>query len=156
MISDLHESREKVLGFLSSNRVGVLATADLSGKPHASTIYVITDSVLNFYFVTKKETQKARNLAANPRASIAIYDATSQTTVQIDGHVVEVKDEGQAAQLFTQMQGIAHTTSSSGILPVTQLSAGGYITYRLSSPSVRMATFGAKASETGQIFEEVV
>lgn len=142
MVLDIDESRQPTLEFLNNNHVGVLATADAKGRPHASTVYLVSDRVLNIYFVTKKETQKARNLAENPHASVALFDAETQVTVQIDGEVQPVEDMDAANRIFIEIQGIARRTSSSGIPPVTELSAGGYITYRLSPSDVQMTTYG--------------
>lgn len=155
MVLDIQASREQILGFLENNTVGVLATAGVDGKPHAATVYIVHDSVLNFYFVTKKDTQKARNLAANPYAAIALYDASLQTTVQASGSVTEVKDVEQGNGIFAKIQNIARRTSESGIPPISELSAGGYVTYMLSSPSVRMATFGHTDMSSDDIFNIV-
>jgi len=157
MALDIDTSRENIIDFLNKNAVGVLATADATGKPHAATIYVTHDQLLNLYFVTKKETQKGRNLAVNPRASIALYDAVDQTTIQVDGDVTEVTDQIQQTRIFSEIQSIALRTSTSGVPPTSELSAGGYVTYELSSPTVRKAIFGrSNAQETTEVFETVM
>lgn len=100
MSIDTSESRSRIVDFLNQQGVGVLATADSSGKPHAATVYVTSDEPLNLYFVTKRDTQKCRNLQANPRAAIAVYNAATQTTLQAEGTVVEVTDAQQQEWIF--------------------------------------------------------
>lgn len=141
MSIDATESRPRIVEFLARKGVGVLATADPSGKPHAATVYLTSDQALNLYFVTKRDTQKCRNLQANPRAAIAVYDAASQTTVQSEGTVIEVNDAKQQEWIFKDIWSLAAKTSPGGIPPTTQLIAGGYVVFRLSAPSLRMATF---------------
>lgn len=151
---DITESREHIAEFLNNHKVGVLATVDSTGKPHAATIYVAFDKQFNFYFVTKKETQKSRNLQETGRAAIAIYDADSQTTVQAEGTVSEVVDPGQVEGIITEVWSVALKTSQSHIPPTSKLAAGGYIVYKLSAPFLRMATFNRSDSVNyGSIFE---
>ncbi|HSX07444.1 MAG TPA: pyridoxamine 5'-phosphate oxidase family protein [Candidatus Saccharimonadales bacterium] len=156
MSVDATESRERITDFLKLKGVGVLATVDGSGQPYAATVYVTTDEPLNLYFVTKRDTQKCRNLQANPRAAIAIYDATTQTTVQAEGTVVEVTDARQQEWVFKDIWSRAAQTSPGGVPPITQLIAGGYVVFRLSAPSLRMATFKqVNNGEPADIFEVV-
>jgi len=148
--------RERAYEFINNNHVGVLATADQNGRPHAATIYIVADRLLNFYFVTRKETQKARNLAVNPYASIALFDAMSQTTLQADGVVSMIEDLAEGDRIFAEIQGITRRTSASGVPPVTRMAAGSYGTYKLSTPKVRLASFGDTVSNKEEVFEEIL
>ena len=141
MAIDITESREHLSSFLSKNQVGVLATVDATGKPHAATIYFTFDQQFDIYFITKKDTQKSRNLQHNNRAAIAVYDASSQATVQAEGTVVEVADAKQLEWIFNDIWHTASKTSANSAPPQSQLLAGGYIVYKLAAPSLRMATF---------------
>lgn len=153
---DIIESRKHITEFLNSHKVGVLATVDSAGKPHAATIYLTYDLQLNFYFVTKKETQKNRNLKDTGRAAIAVYDADSQTTVQAEGTISEVVDTQLAEGIITEIWSVALQTSQSHIPPTSKLAAGGYIVYRLTASSLRMATFNRPDSaDYDSIFETV-
>lgn len=141
MDASLSTSQKHILEFLSNHQVGVLATADGSGKPHAATIYIAHDEHLNFYFVTKKETQKHRNLQQNAQAAIALYDQESQTTVQASGQVSEVTDKDKIEGIISEIWQTAIKTSQSHIPPTSKLGANGYIVYMLSAPTVRIAKF---------------
>lgn len=156
MTVDITTSREHLADFLGKNQVGVLATTDSSGKPHAATIYITFDRQFNIYFVTKKDTQKSRNLQDNRQAAIAIYDASSQTTVQAEGLVVEVTETEQVEWVFNDIWRIASKTSTSNAPPPSQLAAGKYVVYRLATPSLRMATFVREdPADYDKIFETV-
>lgn len=141
MSIDITESREHLAAFLSKNEVGVLATASKDGTPHAATIYITHDRQFNIYFITKKDTQKSRNLQENPRAAIAIYEPVNQTTVQVEGSVVEVTEPQIVEWVFNDIWRIALNSSFGHVPPTTRLAAGGYVVYRLAGPYLRMATF---------------
>lgn len=141
MTIDITESHEHLSSFLSKNQVGVLATVDATGKPHAATIYFTFDRQFDIYFITKRDTQKSRNLQSNKQAALAVYDAASQATVQAEGAVVEVTDAKQLEWIFNDIWRIASKTSANSAPPQSQMTAGGYIAYRMVTPSLRMATF---------------
>lgn len=153
---EINESREHLSDFLSKHGVGVLATSTKEGKPYAATVYLTYDQQFNLYFVTKKDTQKSRNLQTNNQAAIAIYDAATQTTIQAEGAVVEVTDPEQITWVMNDIWRIALSTSPTSAPPQTRLAAGGYIVYKLITPSLRMAKFVQQNPEDyDKIFEVV-
>lgn len=154
MVINLSESRDHILNFLRNNRVGVLATSDRTGRPHAATVYITHDENLNLYFVTKEKTTKNENLKTNPQAAIAIYDPSSQSTVQAEGRVEEIIDIGQSEKILYEVWTTALQTSESGNIPVSKLQAGGYVAYGLIAPTIRLATFNPK-DDKASIFETV-
>lgn len=156
MTIDTSPSREDLSNFLREHGAGVLATADASGKPHAATVYFTFDQVLNLYFVTKRGTQKSRNLAANPRAAIAVFDTASQTTVQAEGTVVEVSNAQDVQWVFNDIWRIAFQASPRTAPPVTRLAAGGYVVYKMAAPALRLATFARQNPEDYDSVFEVV
>jgi nitroimidazol reductase NimA-like FMN-containing flavoprotein (pyridoxamine 5'-phosphate oxidase superfamily) len=156
MAIEINQSREHLSDFLSKHGVGVLATSTKEGKPYAATVYLTYDQQFNIYFVTKKDTQKSRNLQTNNQAAIAVYDAASQTTVQAEGAVVEVTDPEQVTWVTNDIWRIAMNISPTSPPPQTRLTAGGYIAYKLITPSLRMATFKQQdPADYDKIFEVV-
>lgn len=156
MAIDITESRARLSSFLNKNQVGVLATVDAAGKPHAATIYFTFDRQFDIYFVTKKDTQKSRNLQQNNSAAIAAFDADTQATVQAEGTVVEVTDPRQLEWVFNDIWRIAAKTSSKSAPPQSQMTAGGYIAYKMATPSLRMATFVRQdPADYDKIFEVI-
>jgi general stress protein 26 len=153
MVLKITTTRDHILEFLHTNHVAVLATADQTGTPHAAAVYITYDQALNFYFTTKRDTQKGRNLADNPRVSMTLFDAITQTTVQGDGVVIEVTDTDQAERIFNEIQMIARRTSVSGIPPTTEIEKGGYVTYRLSLPNIHMIQFGQPETSSHGMFD---
>lgn len=156
MAINISESREHLLDFLKNNNVSVLATASNLGRPHAATVYVTFDQELNIYFVTRKGTQKSRNLHANSQAALAIYNAASQTTLQAEGTAIEVTDSQKMQWIFNDIWRIATQTAPNSPPPQTQLiGAGDYVAYQLSAPSLRLATYAQSNAAPEHIFDVI-
>ncbi|HEX6258783.1 MAG TPA: pyridoxamine 5'-phosphate oxidase family protein, partial [Candidatus Saccharimonadales bacterium] len=136
---------------LESHRVGVLATANESGEPHAAAVYMTYDDQLNIYFMTKKQTRKSQNLERNNHAAIVVYDADLQTTVQAEGTVGEVDNASLQMRVYEEIRQAAALTSLNTTPPIAQLMAGGYVTYRLVASSLRMATYSSPDTGMGQV-----
>lgn len=97
----MSESKELIRDFLGKSSVGVLATCDKSGQPHAAAVYIINDEELNVYFITKEGTQKSQDIRDNPKVALAVYDEASQTTLQTVGSVSNVEDTAEANKVFS-------------------------------------------------------
>lgn len=137
----MSDSRSKISDFLTHNHLGVLATSDNSGKPHASTVYLVNDSDLNIFFITKQNTQKYKNLQQNPKASMAVYEPKSQTTLQVDGQAEPDDDPQRFMNVFTQILKASMDLSEGATPPVSKLKAGEYQLYKLSPESMRLAEY---------------
>lgn len=136
------EEQRHILDFLREHSVAVLSTADETGKPHGATIYfTFDDANTNFFFITKQDTTKNRNLQQNPKAALTVHEAQSQTTVQIEGNVTEEKEPTKIESVFQSVLGSAIKTSTGDALPTAKLQAGAYVAYRLIPTSIRMASF---------------
>lgn len=142
MSIDINQSRERLLKFLENNHIGVLATANNLGKPHSAAVYITSDQDLNMYFVTRKGTQKSRNLQDNNHAAITIYNAKLQTTLQAEGTAIEVTQSQKMQWIFNDIWRIATQTGPNNSPPQAQLiGSGDYVAYKISAPSLRLAAF---------------
>lgn len=153
----ISESRQQVVNFLENNKIGVLATASNLGKPHAATVYITFDQELNIYFVTRKETRKSRNLHDNNQIAIAIHNAASQTTLQAEGTAIEVTDASKMQWVFNDIWHTATQVAPANQPPQAQLmGAGDYVVYKLSTPSLRLASYAQQSSANPeQIFSVI-
>lgn len=88
---------EKVLEYIETQRVCVLAVEMLDGSPHSATVHFAAEPAgSRFYFWTLPETRKVESLHARPssRASVVIgFDEANMKTVQMDGVVTFVSDQ---------------------------------------------------------------
>lgn len=77
--------------FIHSQSTAVLSTVNREGNVHGSVIhYVYKDGV--FYFVTKSDTNKSKNIAVHGQVAITIHPADSLKTAQISGYA-EIEDD---------------------------------------------------------------
>lgn len=136
----INSSKQHIAEFLDRHHDGVLATVDASGQPHAATVYFTCDREQTLYFVTKKETQKSRNIQQNAKAAIAIHDMPTLTTLQAEGTISEVTDPQQQEWVFNDIWRIAFRAGQNGP-PPSQILAGGYVVYRFMAPTLRLARF---------------
>jgi pyridoxamine 5'-phosphate oxidase len=69
-----------------------LATADGSGRPSARLVLLKDADERGFVFYTNAESDKGRELDANPRASLVFHWKALKRQVRIDGRVERVSD----------------------------------------------------------------
>lgn len=137
-ISDNHE---KITELLNRHHIGILATASSDGTPHAATIYFFADDDFNIFFITKDKTTKQQNLAQNPKAALAIFEASTQTTLQISGTVTKIQDLEQHHEIYRRVAGITLQTTYKETPPFSKLDAGSEIAYCLKPDRVRLAQY---------------
>lgn len=127
--------------FLKKHKVGVLATVDPNGEPHAAAIYFNVEDGKSITFMTKTGTKKADNLRHNNHAVLVVYEASSQTTVQLTGTTEEVSDLHEANAIFGQVMNTSTEESNTPVPPISRLQEGDYVAYRLNPAETRMAVF---------------
>jgi len=85
--------------FLEKPNLGVLATVSPSGRPQATPIWFMLDGD-EILVNTTKSRVKMRNLKANPRVALAVYDRDDMYQhVQIRGTVVGFDEEHGARDI---------------------------------------------------------
>jgi general stress protein 26 len=150
----LSDKREHILEFLRNHNIGVLATVDPNGEPSAATIYFTVDDELNISFITKTGTKKHDNLIRQNHAMLVVYEASSQTTVEIVAIASAITGASEVQDVFADILKISKSTSGSDVPPISKLNAGKYVGYRLESKEIRMATFvRTKSGDYDTIFE---
>lgn len=140
----MDEARQNphIANFLKQHHIGVLATADKeAAMPHAAVVFYATDSHLNIYFLTKKETSKSRNLQVNPWAAFTVYEEDTQRTAQIQGMVSEVLASDMMERAKPLFAKFSKQTSGSEDTPISKLNSGDYVLYCLAPQSIRLAEY---------------
>lgn len=135
------KSNMRILNFLKSHPIGVLATVDPNGNPHATVIYFSTDDEFNVTFTTKSQTKKHDNLSHNNHAMLVAYETFSQTTVQITGTAELITNKAKADHISEETFRTSIDTSQAGDSPISKLYAGHEIAYKLKPVQIRMAVF---------------
>ncbi len=149
-------SKQDIIDFITIHPLGVVATANSAGYPHAATVYFLVDTDLEIYFITKEHTLKSMNIEQNPLAAIAINDDKNQQTLQAHGQVEQIHDENLRADLYKKVQELNADTSQSSLPPIAKLMAGDYVLYRLIPKELRLANYLNPDAGNTEIFDHAV
>jgi pyridoxamine 5'-phosphate oxidase len=79
-----------------------LATVDARGRPSARMVLLKGIDARGFVFFTNRESQKARDLAANAHAALCIHWPASQQQVRVEGRVELATDAESDAYFATR------------------------------------------------------
>jgi uncharacterized protein len=83
-----------IASLLSTLSTLTLATLDAHGQPMAASLFFVSDSAVNVYWVSGAHSRHSVNLSHNPRAALTIHTATWTWTeiagVQLEGSVAVV------------------------------------------------------------------
>ncbi|NYJ02672.1 hypothetical protein HNR19_003370 [Nocardioides thalensis] len=61
---------------LAANAYLVLGTVGADGAPWTTPVYFAADGLLDYYWVSSRESQHSRNLAVQRQVSLAVFDST--------------------------------------------------------------------------------
>jgi len=93
MISRSPMTFDEVVGFLSRQKHGVVASLAADGSPQSAVVGIAVSAQGEIVFDTLLDTRKAANLSRDPRVSLTVFEG--EKTVQLDG----VADRLQGAEL---------------------------------------------------------
>ena len=142
-----------VRDFLISNPIATIATVSPSGKPHATVVYFSFNDDFSVSFVTKVGTEKHKNIKRKHDVMMVVYEASTQTSVQITGRAVDITDTPEAHEVFKNTLKAVESTSESGIPPISKLEDGRYISYKVIPSQIRMAVFARPDPGGYEMFE---
>lgn len=95
-----------ILKLLDSQTLMTLAVNRADGRPQAATLGYLNDG-LNLYFVTGRDSEKLKNLIADPRVGVAVRGVGQEgeaVGVSIDGRAEPVTDQAEMARLNALIQ----------------------------------------------------
>lgn len=136
------EDRSKIVDFLYSHPVGVLATVDENGNPDASTIFFSVTKELQVTFTTKRDTRKHSNISRHSKVILVVYDAESQSAVQVRGTAQEETDEIQAQEIYRGTLRASQQTGEDTVPPIAKIAAGPFVAYRIAAETISLAEYG--------------
>ena len=96
-MSEMPSHRERLQGLLSGNKHMTIASVDADGHPWASPVFFAPDNE-TLYWVSAKNARHSKNLRANPRLSIVIFETGDRTdALYIEAEAAELNDPGDVA-----------------------------------------------------------
>lgn len=147
MSDTLVHQYQKVHAFLKHNPMAVLSTVTPDGIPWGSAIYYVSDEDFNFYFVTRVETQKYKNIDNSPVAAITVADNDSQTTVQVTGTISQLPVKDYMEVIFEKLASIRPKNNLQWTPPLTKIHEGNYMPLKLTPTKLQYADFSHMKSD---------
>src|SRR5688572_23882133 len=84
---------------IDANRYMALGTADESGHPWVTPVWFASEDYRSFHWVSSPDAKHSRNLAAEPRVAIAIFDSSVPVGGAQAAYVKGVAEELAGAEL---------------------------------------------------------
>ena len=95
---------KEALSFLQQNNTAAITTV-YRNIPFLSTIYYVVDEDFNFYFLTKRGTDKYLNLTLNSNVAVVVGTGPKQISVQARGNaeILDGKEKGLVIKKIIEM-----------------------------------------------------
>lgn len=135
------QASQKVHKFLKQHPLGVISTVSEDSKPWGSPIYFVTDADLNFFFVTKQDTHKYKNIDRSPWVSLTVADNESQTTVQVLGKISHVPIEQAMDIALNKLEKIKPHGDYNWVPPILKVHKGDYRVLQITPTRLHYADF---------------
>lgn len=150
------DKKQRIHDFLFATSVGVLSSVNPEGDPHGAVIYFSINEQSVITFLTKSGTRKYDNLKHHDHAMLTVFDAKSQTTVQITGRATEITDNYDINEIAEKTLTASIKTSDGGMPPIMKLKAGEYVAFKIEPVQIRMAVYArSDPGDYAELFETV-
>ncbi len=91
----------------------MLATADADGQPHSRVVLLKHFDDAGFVWYTYQQSDKARQLEANPRAALLFYWCALERQVRIEGTVERLDPQGADEYFYSRPEGSRFSAAAS-------------------------------------------
>ncbi len=120
--------KSDTISFLKQHWVMELATCS-DQKPAVTPVVYVMDDDLHFYFITYRDTLKARNLLVNPECSLVVWEFLHMS-VQVSGVATLVEDEAKKAWVVEAFADAA-TKDPNFWAPIFRIQGGDYAVFEI-------------------------
>jgi hypothetical protein len=122
--------------FLKDHDTGVISTVDRTGNPSGAVVYyVASDTADCVYVLTKRGTQKARNLLSNGNVHLTIFETDPPQSLQLTGTAHVETDPATAARIEGLLSKPRAYQDGVRPIPIMTLDAGEFMVLRISITS---------------------
>ncbi len=128
---------QEVRIFLNSHEIGVLSTIDQRGNMHGATIYYTLGADDTIFFVTKNQTEKAKDILVYGQVALTIYDNNTMQTAQISGHAEIEQDKKLAEEVSKRILRPRLAGDHATVPPILHISAGEFIVVAIKPTSIK-------------------
>lgn len=130
--------------FLLNHGVMVLSTTDKGGELSGNVVYYLVGENNYLYMITKSETSKLRNMRANPKVAVTIFDEDEMQVLQMRGTIEIEKDNNSRETVFQQIVKPRKYGKRVSWPPVTKIKDGSYVVVRITPTEVKFVDYKYK------------
>ena len=135
--SEKHQEGEKL------DDTAVLSTVNENGHPHATIVHFEVDKEDNFYILTKKDTQKTRNIEKQNHVSLTIHHSHSLKALYVYGTADIVHDEATFRAVYERIAKTNYYTEGHKLAPITKIAAGEYVVFRITPTDSKLDDYSS-------------
>jgi nitroimidazol reductase NimA-like FMN-containing flavoprotein (pyridoxamine 5'-phosphate oxidase superfamily) len=129
---------------IQQETTAVLSTVDQRGNVHGAVIHYVYLNDM-FYFVTKSETAKSKNIFLHGQVALTIHPHQSLKTVQISGIAEQESEPTICTQVYQSIASPKKYKEGEHFPPVVNMTDGGTVIIRISPMNVRYRDFSKKS-----------
>lgn len=150
-MSDLSNQYD-IVTYIKNNPVMVLGTVNEHQAPHGAAVFVCATAADQLYFVTKTETQKFKDITANPHVSVVIVNPAENSSLQASGKT-HIETNPELIEMVMGKMAKIYATSADWLPPLAKLRAGAYQVVGIKLHSARLAEFKNQHAGSKHIFK---
>ncbi len=127
-------SKEEIINFLRSVSVMSIALT-MDGNPVSSVVLFHVDDSLDFYWVTRRDSYKAKAALTNPVISLSVWEH-HKMLVQAKGDVFEIVDAHDIDDIIGRLASL--TASIKDFWPpIVSIEGGEYVVFKIRTHWIR-------------------
>jgi len=150
------QREKRIYDFLNRMGVGVLASVSPNNEPHATVIYFVIEPNFLIRFLTKTGTKKYENILKNKRVTLAVFEAKTQSVVQVYGEAMELKNAQQINEVADAVNGVSNQTAAGNDMPIAKLDAGEFAAFQIIPKQINMASYARRtSSDHSRMFDSI-
>ncbi len=148
------EAKKDALAFLERHKTGVLATAALSGAPHASLVYYTADEDFNIYFLTQASSRKFMTIGENPRVAFTVSTPDVPQTLQLEGVARDITEDAEASKKRDALFEVLNSNPWF-YAPISKLDPADTVVVWIKPSFVRWADYAFEENGSKNVFTEI-
>lgn len=135
----MEDLKKEVLDFLQKHYLFTLATVGEKYQPHAAVLYYFIDNDFNFYFITRKGSEKFRNLTNNSKVAFVVFEEELRQSVQAQGigEIAEISGESEN-KIIQKLLENGHKKNMDSFVPLMSLyTESSIVLFRVKIKSIK-------------------
>ncbi|MCA9323558.1 pyridoxamine 5'-phosphate oxidase family protein [Candidatus Saccharibacteria bacterium] len=123
-------------GVIKEQNVAILSTVDREGNAHGAVVHYVYEGE-QFYIVTKKQTEKAQNIAYHGQVALTIHKPNSLKTVQVSGLADTETSQSMITKIYRAVAEPKNYEEGSHFPPVVSMKKGEVTVIKVSPMNIR-------------------